>query len=55
MSELHLKILTGISSFGVAFLLFMSLITLFTPSTFKYLNENTFGSQKELFIRKILG
>ena len=42
MSKFHLRILTGISPFGVAFLLFILLISLFKSSTLKYLNENTF-------------
>ena len=55
ISEFYLGILTGMSAFGVAFLLFILLIFLFTSWTLKYFNENTFGSLKELFIRKILG
>ena len=55
MSEFHLRILTGVSPFGVAFLLFILLISLFTSSALKYLNENLLGSLKELFVRKLLG
>ena len=55
MSKFHLRILNGTLRFGVAFLLLISLISLFTSSILKYLNENTFGYLKELFIRKILG
>ena len=39
--------------FGVPFLLFILLTFLFSSSTLKYLNENTFGSIKKLFIHKI--
>ena len=53
-SDLILRILTGISQLGVAFLLFKLFISLLTSSTLKYLNENTFGCLRELFIRKIL-
>ena len=55
MSQFHLRILTGISQFGVAFLPFILLISLFTSSILQYLNGNTFGYLKEIFIRKILG
>ena len=49
MPEFYLRILTGISPFGVAFL-FILLISLFKPLTIKYLNENTFGSLKEFYL-----
>ena len=55
MLELDLRVLTGISPFGVAFLLFTLLISFITAITLKYLNENTFGSLKELFIHKMFG
>ena len=55
MLELDLRVLTGISRFGVAFLHFTLLISFITAITLKYLNENTFGSLKELFIHKMLG
>ena len=36
VSEFHMGIFTGIPPFGVAFLLFMLLISLFTSLTLKY-------------------
>ena len=54
MSKFHLRILAGILPFRVTFLLFTLLISLFTPSTLKYLNKSTFGSLKYIFICKIL-
>ena len=55
MSEFQSRILNGILPYGVDFLLLILLVSLFTFSTLKYLNENTFGYLKERFIRKILG
>ena len=55
MPEFYLRIITGISPFSVAFLLFKLLISLLATTTLKYLNKNAFGCLKELFIRKILG
>ena len=55
MSEFQSRILNGILPYGDDFLLLILLVSLFTFSTLKYLNENTFGYLKERFIRKILG
>ena len=46
MPEFYLRIITGISPFSVAFLLFKLLISLLATTTLKYLNKNAFGCLK---------